>query len=132
MNWIDIKNFDYDEKLLKGVDEFDEYDLAYGVQAKEVMVLTNFYDGTPRLKHTSLIYRRYKTIENMPEDIKEAVDGGHFIMKQHEDGTVTVFSFLMASFNNVLAYIFTDDMIKAYQDLQDLKEFANNVLTKII
>ena len=128
MNWIDIKDFDYDEKLLKGVDEFDEFDLAYGVQAKEVIVLTNFYDGKPRIKDTFLIYRRYKTVDNMPEDIKEAVDEGHFIKKEHEDGTITVYSFIMASFNNVLAYIFTDDMIKDYQVLQDLKEFLNNVL----
>lgn len=39
MEWIDIKDFFFPEENLMAADKFDEYTLAYGVQATEVIAL---------------------------------------------------------------------------------------------
>ena len=115
MEWIKIEDFYYSKALMKDPSEFTEVTSAYGTFGKEAIVLVK-YDTGEVIKKTVLNYRRYKSIDDVTEDVKLCVDAGHYMLKEYDDKTVAVFSFSMASFNNILAYMFIDDMINEYKE----------------
>ena len=112
MEWIDIKDFGYPRELL--ADVFEE-----PITAGEIILARRKNNNEVVVDKQLLRYIQYEHYDQIPEFVNHNIQQGEYKFLQYRDGRVAVF--IISSwthFNDLIAYILVDDMLKELNKLQ--------------